>query len=163
QSAAASSYVVQYGTNQNNLSHSVTVKSNATNLSLTLSKLPSNSRIYVAITPKKSGVSGATVSTSFQTLKSSNPVGTIISWTLFWLVALVGFILVRRRLPALRVGRSVSPMVDIAPAATTTIYPQEDSATQADRLNWWMSDEQRQIAAQQQAQPHHNPADDIPD
>lgn len=162
----ADTYVIKYGLSQNKLTASHTVKSSDAQPSYTLINLPSNTKIYISITPQGSGQSGATVSTSFTTLKATSHTAAIIGWTIFVLIIAVAAVIARRKLRALagnEYGVPVSqPAIDVQ---HMPIYPQEDSAAQAARVNWWLPDDQRQAIAhhQQPAQQQQAPAEQYPD
>ncbi len=152
----ANTYTVKFGTDPNKLTNTHTVKSSNPQPSLTISNLPSNTKIYISITPSFNGQNGATVSTSFTTLKSTSHAGAIVGWTIFLLVAVAAAVFIRRKLHAVA-GDPYSvpvsqPTIDVQ---HMPIYPQEDSAAQAARVNWWLPEDQRQAIAhhQQPAQP----------
>jgi len=160
QASHADSFDILYGTNPNKLTASKTFKSTSSSPTYTLTNLPANTKIYISITPQLNGTASTGVMVSYLTSKSSGSLGSVLLLILF--VAIIGgvIVLLKRKMKA-----SSTPSTYTVPDVQhMPVYPQEDSAAQAARVNWWLPDEQRQALAENRAAPPpRKPVDDIPD
>ncbi len=156
QGSNATSYTIKYGLSQNNLTAQSVLQSTDPVPSYTLSKLPAGKTIYIQITPSNNGTAGTATTANFKTVRPHSAAGAVILWTLVILVLAGGGVIwwLRRRSVA-----DESADVDLS---SLPLYPQEDSAAEASRLNWWLPDDQRQALQQGQAPPP-NPPDVPPD
>lgn len=157
----ANSYTIKYGTDSNNLNNTRTLSSTDAVPTYTLTKLSPNQTYYITITPSSSSATGSAVNAKFKTKAKSN-VGIIFLWVLLTLILIMAFMffMVRRRL---NLEDSVDDADLTTPPPDVPLYPREDEQQEAERLNWWMPEEERHKTAHLPGEHEVKPPDDIPD